>query len=179
MTSQPSGIPDLVAAVRPWRRRVARLVALWLGLVLLSAVLEVAPDVVQLCVIIAAAAAVVWYLIDHAQANYISVWPLTDSSEGTGRRGSDFRATQLAERLADADRHANARAELTKRLHHRLSRIIEERLFAKHGITIEEEPRWAQGVMPPELWDFVTGLPDPALYSPDRLDQILRRIEQW
>ena len=33
--------------------------------------------------------------------------------------------------------------------------------------------------MPRELWDFLVTLPPPDLYRPDRLDQILRRIEQW
>ena len=47
------------------------------------------------------------------------------------------------------------------------------------GIVAEEEPRWAQGVTPPELWDLLVGLPPPTSTGPQRLDPILRRIEQW
>jgi len=57
--------------------------------------------------------------------------------------------------------------------------IIRERLFAKHGIVAEEEPRWAERAMPPDLWEFLVTLPPADLYRPERLDPILRRIEQW
>jgi hypothetical protein len=179
VTSQPGGLRGLVATGGPWVRRVLRLLAVWLGLLVLTAAVGLSPSVGQLGAILIAGAAVAWYLLDHTAANHVSVWPLTDPNERTGQRGGDFRTTQLAARLRDADVHADGRAELTRRLHHQLSTIIEERLFAKHGITMEDEPRWAQGVMPAELWSFVNGPPDPALHSPDRLDQILRRIEQW
>lgn len=179
MTSQPGGIRSHLAMVRPWGRRVLQLLAVWLGLVLMAAVLGLTPSVVQLGAILVAGAALLWYLVDHTAPHHISVWPLTDPTETTTHLGGDFRVTQLAQRLEAADLHREGRAELTKRLHHQLSAIIDERLFAKHGITIEEEPRWAEAVMPPELWDFATGLPDPALYSPANLDRILRRIEQW
>jgi hypothetical protein len=179
MTSQPRGIRGLVETVRPWGRRAVQLLAVWLGLVVMTAVLGLTPSVVQLGGILAAGAALLWYLMDHTVPNHMSTWPLTDVTELTTHLGGDFRVTQLAQRLEAADLHREGRAELTKRLHHQLSAIIDERLFAKHGITIEEEPRWAEGVMPPELWDFATGLPDPALYSPANLDEILRRIEQW
>ena len=36
-----------------------------------------------------------------------------------------------------------------------------------------------RGATPPELWDLLVGLPPPDLYRPQRLDPILRRIEQW
>ena len=85
----------------------------------------------------------------------------------------------VATRLEGANAHPEGRAELVHHLHTRLSEIIRERLFTKHGIVIEEEPRWAEGVMPRELWDFLVSLPPPDLYRPERLDQILRRIEQW
>ena len=178
MTTRPSGIRQAVAAVRPWRRRLLQLIGTWLGVVVLALVLDLQPDVAQLGAILLAAAMAVWYLLDHTEANRVTEWPLADSPRDD-RRGGDYRASSLAARLEAADRRGEGRPELTRKLHAQLSTIILERLFAKHGITIEEEPRWAQGVMPPELWDFVTGLPDPALYSPAHLDQILRRIEQW
>jgi hypothetical protein len=178
MTTRPDGIRRALAVARPWRRRVLHLVGVWLGVVVMALLLGLQPDVAHLGAILLAGAMAVWYLLDHTEANRVAVWPLRDS-ERADRRGGDYRASSLATRLEAADRRGEGRPELTRRLHAQLSTIILERLFAKHGITIEEEPRWAQGVMPPELWEFVTGLPDPALYSPAHLDQILRRIEQW
>lgn len=181
MTTQPRGIRDaLERAWRgPWRSRALRLLATWLAFVVLTALMGLAPDVVQLGVILLAVAVVVWYVLDHWSANRAFLWPLTDPVDRGGRRGADFRVESLAVRLAHADRQAESRPELTRHLHEQLSTIIRERLHAKHGITIEDEPRWAQGVMPAELWEFATGLPHPALYSPAVLDGILRRIEQW
>ncbi len=179
MTSQPRGIRELVSDLAPWRRRVLQVLGVWLALVLAGAALGVAPDVPQLGAIIAAGAVLAWYLVDHAAANHVASWPLTEVTERGGQRGGDYRAANLAGRLEAADLRGEGRAHLVKQLHRDLSTVIGERLYAKHGITIDEEPRWAQAVMPPELWDFVTGLPDPALYSPATLDQFLRRIEQW
>lgn len=182
MTSQPRGIRRILsgrADLTAWRRRVLQALGVWLALVLAAAALGLAPDVAQLGAVIIAAAVLAWYLVDHAAANHVATWPLTDLTERGGQRGGDYRATNLAGRLEAADVRGEGRAHLTQQLHHELSAIIGERLYAKHGITIDEEPRWAEAVMPPELWDFVTGLPDPALYSPAKLDPFLRRIEQW
>ena len=82
-------------------------------------------------------------------------------------RGNDFRVTNLAGRLEAANTRGEGRESVVHDLHLQLQILIRERLHAKHGIVAEEEPRWAQGVTPPDL------------YRPQRLDPILRRIEQW
>lgn len=176
MTISPSGMRQ---TLRAWRRRILALIGTWVALVLMTAALGLRPSILHFAVILLAGAMIVWYAVDHGAANQLRRWPLTDIVGPMPRRGGDYRVTSLAGRLLAADLRGEGRPELTRQLHGHLSMIIRERLFAKHGITIEEEPRWAEGVMPPELWDFVTGLPDPALYSPTHLDQILRRIEQW
>ncbi len=43
-------------------------------------------------------------------------------------------------------------------LHVQLQVLIRERLYAKHGLVAEEEPRWAEAVTPPELWQLLVGL---------------------
>lgn len=176
MTTQPGGIRQ---ALRPWRRRAVNLAATWFVLVLASAALGLVPRAAHLALILLGGGAIVWYLVDHAAANRVTHWPLTERPDLGGRRGNDFRVTNLAGRLAAAEEEDEGREGLCADLHHQLTTIIGERLFAKHGITIEEEPQWARGVMPPELWDFVHAPPPPDLYSPAQLDRILRRIEQW
>jgi hypothetical protein len=177
--AEPGGIRAGLVSLRPWRRRLLWLLLTWLGLVGLTAALELQPDVPHLLAILTALAVLLWHAVDHAAAHEVTAWPLSDGDLGPGTRGSDFRVTNLAGRLAAANTHKEGRESLVHDLHVQLQVIIRERLFAKHGIVAEEEPRWAQGVTPPELWELLVSLPPPDLYRPERLDPILRRLEQW
>jgi hypothetical protein len=190
MTSQPSGIPTtpaarreeaptLRAALRPWRRRIGWLFAVWLSAVGATFALGLSPDVPGLLAVLLAGAALVWHAMDHTASQHVTMWPLVDGELGRGGRGNDFRVANLAGRLEAANTRGEGRESLVHDLHVQLQVIIRERLFAKHGIVAEEEPRWAQRAMPPELWEFLVTLPPPDLYRPERLDPILRRIEQW
>lgn len=179
MTTVVSGIRQLVGRLGPWRRRVGGLLITWLVLVIGAGVLGLAPSVPHVAAILLAGAMLAWFVVDHTAALSITIWPLTDIGDLGAPRGGDFRAANLAGRLAAANGSGQGRAELAVDLHAQLTAIIDQRLDAKHGIAMETEPKWARGVMPPELWDFVSSPPDPQLPSPDVLDQILRRIEQW
>lgn len=170
---------EVVAAVRPWRRRILLFGLTWLLLVLAATGLGLAPVVPIFLVILAAGAAVTWFTLDHLSANNLTVWPLVDGQLGTGTRGNDFRVTSLATRLEAANSTGEGREALVRDLHVQLSAIIRERLYTKHGLVIEEEPRWSEGVMPPALWEFLVTLPPPDLYRPQMLDGVLRRIETW
>jgi hypothetical protein len=172
-------VAALVAAVRPWRGRLVRLVLTWVGVVLVTAALGLVPSTTHLLAVLVAGAVVTWYALDHLAAHHVTVWPLVDSTLERGNRGNDFRTTSLAVRLEAANSRGEGREALVRDLHVQLGTIIRERLWAKHQLVIEEEPRWSQGVMPPELWEFLVTLPPPDLYRPDKLDHILRRIEQW
>lgn len=198
MTNRPSGIPptppnasggpgrrrrvalgELSSALAPWRHRLLWLVGLWAAIAIAAAVLGLAPDAPHLLAILVVLAAILWYASDHTATQRVTVWPLTDGTIGSGTRGNDFRATNLATRLEAANARGEGREALVHDLHVQLSTIIRERLWAKHALVIEEEPKWSQGVMPPELWEFLVTLPPPDLYRPAKLDPILRRIEQW
>ncbi|EWT00472.1 hypothetical protein N865_15610 [Intrasporangium oryzae NRRL B-24470] len=198
MTSRPSGIPPsrreartgpgrsrrdgfgaVAAALGPWRHRLLWLGGLWVAIAVGAAVLGLRPDAPHLLAILLALAAILWYASDHTATHHVTVWPLTDGTLGSGTRGNDFRATSLAARIEAANSRGEGRETLVHDLHVQLSTIIRERLWTKHALVIEEEPKWSQGVMPPELWEFLVTLPPPDLYRPDKLDPILRRIEQW
>lgn len=179
MTSQPSSIRAALDASRPWRRRLVWVVVGWVLVIAFGALLGQLPSVPQLAALFAAVAMISWYLVDHAEANTITHWPTSDLYRSRSHRGQDFRVTNLATRLSTAGFLRETREGLVDDLHGQLSTIIRERLYAKHGLVIEEEPDWSEGVMPPELWDFLMHVPDPDLWRRDRLDQIIRRIEQW
>lgn len=173
------GARGLRRALVPWRRRFAWLFVTWLGVVLATTIVGLAPEALLLLVLLTTVFAVLWFALDHPAANHLTVWPLTDGHLGSGARGNDFRVTSLATRLTAANASREGREALVRDLHSQLCTIIRERLFAKHGLVIEEEPKWSQGVMPPDLWDFLVTLPPPDLYRPERLDGILTRIESW
>ncbi len=167
------------AALDPWRRRLVLLLVTWVVASVVLAALGLRPDVPHLLSILLAGAALAWYALDHSGAHHRTVWPLVDGMVGGGTRGNDFRATSLAARIEAANARREGRETLVKDLHSQLSTIIRERLWAKHGLVIEEEPRWSEGVMPAELWTFLVTLPPPDLYRPERLDEVLSRIEHW
>ncbi|MDN5798381.1 MAG: hypothetical protein L0H79_21900 [Intrasporangium sp.] len=173
------GIRDLGRTSRPWHRRIAWTAGVWLALIVLGALLGQHASVLQLAVLIVAVAMLIWYLMDHVGSNAVTHWPVSDLYRFRSHRGEDFRVTNLASRLRGASERGEGRESLVEDLHDQLTTIIRERLYAMHGIVIEEEPRWSQGVMPAELWDFVTHPPDPELYRPGRLEAVLGRIERW
>lgn len=177
--SRLSGIQELLRATRPWHRRVAWAAGVWLALVVFGALLGQDASVPQLAALIVALAMLVWYLVDHGASNAVTHWPMSDAYRSRSHRGQDFRVTNLAARLAAANERGEGRESLVDDLHGQLTALVRERLHAKHGLVLEEEPKWAQGVMPPELWDFILSVPDPDLYRPDKLDAVLQRIEKW
>lgn len=172
-------LDGLARAFRPWRRRVVGLALTWAGLSLFTAALGLAPDVPVILAMLVAAALLLWHVVDHTAPQHLTTWPLVDGDLGAQGRGNDFRVTNLAGRLEAANTRGEGRESVVHDLHLQLQVLIRERLHAKHGIVAEEEPRWAQAVTPPDLWDLLVGLPPPDLYRPQRLDPILRRIEQW
>lgn len=170
---------SLAARLRPWRRRILTVTAAWVLLVLAAFALDLAPAAPLMLAALVAIAGLGWFLADHAAANHLTLWPLRDSELRAGWRGNDFRVTSLATRLEAANTRHEGREALVHDLHVQLSTIIRERLYAKHGLVVEDEPKWSEGVMPTELWDFLVTLPPADLYRPERLDGILRRIETW
>lgn len=174
-----SAIRDRLRTTRPWPRRVAWAAGLWLVLVAFGAVLGQDASVPQLAALILAVAMVTWYLVDHAASNAVTHWPTGDLYRYRVQRGQDFRVTNLASRLQSANERGEGRESLVEDLHAQLTTIIRERLHAKHGLVLEEEPKWSEGVMPPELWDFIMHLPDPSLYRPETLTAVVERIEKW
>ena len=53
--------------------------------------------------------------------------------------------TNLAGRLEAADTRGEGREAVVRDVHLQLQVLIRERLYAKHGIIAEEEPKWAAG----------------------------------
>jgi hypothetical protein len=151
----------------------------WLALVAFGAVLGQDASVPQLAALIVALAMLVWYLVDHAASNAVTHWPVSDLYRSRSHRGQDFRVTNLAARLQGANERGEGRESLVDDLHGQLTAVIRERLHAKHGLVLEDEPKWAQGVMPPALWGFIMSMPDPELYRPERLNAVLEHIEKW
>ncbi|GAA2154742.1 hypothetical protein [Humibacillus xanthopallidus] len=188
--SQPDGIPataapatrswrEVARSLRPWKRRLIGLLVTWVVIAGVTVAFGTSPNVPVLLAVLAALAMLLWHVVDHAEAHHLTAWPLVDGELGGQGRGNDFRVTNLAGRLAAANVAKEGREALVHDLHVQLQVLIRERLYAKHGLVAEEEPRWSEGVTPPELWQLLVGLPPPDLYRPDRLDPLLTRLEKW
>jgi hypothetical protein len=173
------GIRNLLGTTRPWHRRIAGAAGVWLAFVAFGALVGQEASVPQLAALVLTLAMLVWYLGDHAASNAVTHWPASDLYQARSHRGQDFRVTNLASRLEGATERGEGRESLVEDLHAQLTTIIRERLYAKHGLVPEEEPRWSQGVMPPELWEFMMHVPDADLYRPAKLNAVLERIEKW
>jgi hypothetical protein len=190
--TQPHGIPTapgprptsrgwrgVVQSLRPWKRRIVGLLITWVVIAGVTVAVGTSPNVPVLLVVLVALAVLLWHVVDHAEAHHLTIWPLVDGELVGQGRGNDFRVTNLAGRLAAANLAKEGRETLVHDLHVQLQVLIRERLYAKHGLVAEEEPRWSEGVTPPDLWELLVGLPPPDLYRPERLDPILTRIEKW
>ena len=170
---------DAAAALKPWKRRIVGLLVAWVVIAGVTVAFGTAPNVPVLLAVLVALAALLWHVLDHAEAHHLTVWPLVDGEITGPGRGNDFRVTNLAGRLAAANLSKEGREALVHDLHVQLQVLVRERLYARHGLVAEEEPRWAEAVTPPDLWQLLVGLPPPDLYRPDRLDPLLTRIEKW
>jgi hypothetical protein len=190
--TQPDGIPardaagapsrswrEVARSLRPWKRRIIGLLVAWVAIAGVTVAFGTSPNVPVLLVVLVTLAMLLWHVVDHAEDNHLKVWPLVDGEIGGRGRGNDFRVTNLAGRLAAANEAKEGRETLVHDLHVQLQELIRERLYARHGLLAEEEPRWAEAVTPPQLWELLVGLPPPDLYRPDRLGPILTSIEEW
>lgn len=178
-TTPARQVAGLREVLQPWRRRIVAVLLTWLAFVAATALLGLTPDAPRLLTLLVATFVIAWHVIDHVGSLGRTVWPLVDGELGSGGRGNDFRVTNLAARLEAANVHGEGREALVHDLHVQLQALVRERLFVRHGLVVEDEPRWSEGVTPPELWRLLVELPPPDLYRPARLDPILRRIEQW
>ena len=133
----------------------------------------------MLLAIIVATALLLWHLVDHTAPQHLTVWPLVDGDLASHSRGNDFRVTNLAARLEAADTRREGRESVVHDLHLQLQVLIRERLYAKHGIVAEEEPGGPRGPRRPSCGTCSSGSRPPTSTVPQRLDPILRRIEQW
>jgi hypothetical protein len=172
-------VRHLGRALAPWRRRLLQLGGAWVVFALGTAALGLGPNVPVLLAALLAVAALTWHLVDHAESHHLTTWALNDGDRLGRGRGNDFRVTNLAGRLEAANTSREGREALVHDLHVQLQVLVRERLRAKHGIAAEEEPRWAEAVTPPELWQLLVGLPPTDLYRPERLGPILTRLEKW
>ena len=182
----PDGIPGRRASwpcldgrLRPWRRRLVGLLLTWVVLSALTAALGLAPDVpVLLAILVAARPA---GLARHRPHRAASTSRCGRSSTATSRATRE--ATTSASRTSPLGSRPPTPAERGARASCTTCtcscRCSSANASTPSTASSPRRSPWAQGVTPPELWDLLVGLPPPDLYRPQRLDPILRRIEQW
>jgi hypothetical protein len=154
-----------------WRERVAWVVASSGAAWAFTAWVDLRPRPVVLAGVIAAGFAVSWTFTDLVpivgRIEWAAPWRRIDA-----RHGLDPRFLQTARLLRDDDR-----ADVARRVHRDLIRVIDDRLMAGHGIDRRTDPDRADSVLGPDLVEYVAGPPHPRQLSPRHLDIILTRIE--
>lgn len=106
-------------------------------------------------------------------------WTADDLTKAAERLGSDHVTTALARDLAQRGDDSVVATELAARVHQRVSAILEARVWRTQGVDLRSNEAWARQVLPADLADIYLGPPDPGLLRPDRLGELVARIEAW
>ena len=116
---------------------------------------------------------------DAETAPLAGSWTAGDLSSTAERLGSDHVTTTLARDLAQLRDDSHIATELAARVHRRISAILEARVWRNQGVDLRSNVAWARQILPPDLADIYVGPPDPRLLQPDRLGELIARIEAW
>ena len=90
------GPRELMEALKPWKRRIvgaARQLGRHRGR---DGGVRGSPNVPVLLAVLLALAALLWHVVDHADSQHLTSWPLVDGELVGQGRGNDFRVTNLA-----------------------------------------------------------------------------------
>lgn len=155
-----------------WRNRVAGLFAVWLVIAVIAWLAGNRPALGLLALVLAVAAALVWLLLDISGEAEPTIWP-TVAETPVRPPGEDVRLSRLHHIVMQ---HHDAH-ETSDSLHRELTRLTDQRLVGKHGISLRADPERAAATLDPELAAVVTQrAPYPRL-TDAQINTLLDRIE--
>lgn len=171
-----TGLADRVAS--SGRSLVVQLVAAFAVVFVALQLLGSAPDPL----LFAALAVVTMCLVSAAGADTgppAGPWAAEDLSRVGERWGSDHETTALARDLALLRENPTATAELAVRVHRRIGAILEARVWHTNSVDLRPNPQWARQLLPEDLAEVYLSPPDAGLLRPERLAQLVARMEAW
>jgi hypothetical protein len=160
--------------VRDWKRPVAAIVGITVGIELVMIVTGTGPAVLLIAALCGLIGVVVWFIADLAEV-------ALDSSEVDFERSGfeqTVRVDRRVMRLRSGLAYTRDDASL-ERLRTSLVELIDDQLRAVYHIDRADDPRGASAVLGPDLTTFVD---DPRaagrLARPSQVDRVLTLIEQ-
>lgn len=155
-----------------WPRRAAVAAGAWVLVCGVSLLLGLRPHPVLLALVLAAAGATLLLFLDTSGGGEAGRWNMADS-DPVRPPGEDPGLAALT-RVVGAHLVAH---DVGPSLHRHLVRLVDQRLVAHHGISLQADPDRAAALIGPELTAVVAqGPPYPRL-SIDQIDVLIDRIE--
>ena len=158
---------------RRWRGRLAVLIVVWALLAVSMAVADMRPRVLLLGAAVGGAAIALWVAVDLAAATRPAQWYPVVEAPSAGYT-SDARISTIRMRIQSAADHGSNGT----RLHAALVELIDDRLFAEHGIDRFEDPNRARAVLGDELMRFAESPASRELADQRTLAHLLSLIER-
>lgn len=155
-----------------WAGRIALAFGLWLAVALGAWVLGNQPDPGLLALMVGLGAAVSWLYLDVSADAEVSRWPAM-TEEPVRPPGEDPHLERLQRILTQHQ----AAHDVGDTLHRTLTELVDHRLVAHHGVSLQADPDRAAEILGPELTSVVTQRPPYPRLSADRIDVLLQRIE--
>jgi hypothetical protein len=157
---------------RRWVARVLTTTVLWLVVVGVATYFGNQPRPLLLAMGFAAVGAVVWLYLDVSAEHEVPQWDRPDE-DPVREPGEDPRLALLRRVVAQ---HQDAR-EVGGTLHAHLRELADHRLMSRYGVAWRSDPERAEPLLGPELTAVVRQQPPYPRLGIDRVDHLLRRIE--
>jgi hypothetical protein len=155
-----------------WRNRIAGLFAVWLVIAVITWLAGNRPALGLLALVLTVAAALLWLLLDVSADAEPTIWP-SPVDLPVRPPGEDVRLSRLHHLV---EQHQSAH-EVSDGLHRELTRLADQRLVGKYGVSLRADPDRAARHLGPELTAVVTRrAPYPRL-SIQQINTLLDRIE--
>ncbi len=158
-----------------WARRLAGTAAVWLVVTVTAYLLGNEPRPGLIALVLAAGSAVLWLLLDVSADSEAVHWR-SPRDRPLRPPGEDPRLA-LLHRVVN--QHLDAR-EVGDTLHQNLVRLADQRLVARHGVSLRADPERAAALLGPDIMrvveDTTAGAPYPRL-TLERIDRVVTRIE--
>lgn len=158
---------------RAWPRRIAISVAMWFVACGAALFLGMRPQPVLMATLVAAAATVLLLCVDASAAAASNRWTVVDS-DPTRPPGEDPRLAHLT-RMVGSHLVSHRPGD---QLHRQLVHLIDQRLVARHGVSVHADPGQVAGLVGPELAALVAQEPPYPRLELDQIDVLIARIEE-
>ncbi len=157
-------------AVRWWPRVLAAFLV-WLVATAAAYLGGNHPRPLVMALVVATAAGALWLFLDASAVVETTRWPRPEP-DPVRPVGEDAR-TALLQRVISSQLESR---QVNDQLRLHLADIADRQLMLHHGVTMERDPSQAEGLLGPELVDYL-GRDTPPRLSTTQIDRMLTRIE--